>query len=198
MRPWNRVTSCLHKYEPLWGDIIALWVYVSFSLHSVLHFCWRNPIPFFEPSNRTLVRSLDFISSWISYSDISPRQWVHGSPRVYAVAQTQNRVMLLYGHIAGLQWVCMTGRGPSLFIDSVSGKVGVKSTRGETGGLQSFGVLQGHLWQTLPFITFMIAKAMRSYGTAEFRANTTIPHESEGIEWHFEFLSSKSACACFP
>lgn len=30
-----------------------------------------------------------------------------------------------------------------IFIDSVSGKVGVKSTRGETGGLHSFGVSQG-------------------------------------------------------
>ena len=45
--------------------------------------------------------------------------------------------------MAAGDYECWAGQGPSLFIDSVSGKVGAKSTREQTGGIHSFRVFQG-------------------------------------------------------
>lgn len=39
--------------------------------------------------------------------------------------------------------ICGTGQGLPLFMDSVSGEVGLKPTRQETGGLHSFRFSQG-------------------------------------------------------
>ena len=70
-RPWNRVTSCLHKYRAPMGEhncfVSLRWL--SKGLHSVLHRRLRNPISFYElreKKKNTLARLLSFILA--SYS----------------------------------------------------------------------------------------------------------------------------------
>lgn len=61
---------------------------------------------------------------------------------------TKDKDVLLSSYrraIAAGGYECWAGQGLSLFIDSVSGKVGAKSTREQTGGMHSFRVFQGHL-----------------------------------------------------
>lgn len=119
----------------------------ALAFHSVLHFCLRNSIPFFASDKRTSNRLVCVISSSVSCCEKSM-----GTGSQPGVASTQRGRLswTCTGGGGARACVCGAGQGLPLCGDGVSGKVGVKSTRTETGGgtlLDFFkvGVPQGHV-----------------------------------------------------
>lgn len=128
-----------------------------------------------------------------------------------SMTQTQKRRALWWYHIGWLWWevgrcICETGQSLSLFMDSdsVSGKVGVKSTREETGGLHPFRFSQGwgssrtlgdrvschsclvllREWPWLEFLLLCITSLALLKGNViwwcdKTTANMVMPHESK-------------------